>query len=96
MSNLNQKEINDVCFTSLKNLAGLSPSPFKAQYHPGLGISIAKCDQNFENLSLTEVSNEFGDWRDTLAKDEQDEIAAFFYLVFMVNFEYLKIFIKVN
>ena len=54
-------------------------------------FTIAKFDQNFSNLSLTEVSNEFGDWRDTLS---EDEVAAFFYLVFMVNFEYLKIFIK--
>jgi hypothetical protein len=58
--------------------------------------SITKFDQNFDGLSLTEVSNEFGDWWDTLSEHEQDEVAAFFYLVFMVIFRYLKTFIKVN
>jgi len=36
----------------------------------------------------------FGDCWDTLSEHDQDEVAAFFYLVFMVIFEYLKVFIK--
>ena len=33
-----QKEVNHERLTSFKNLAGISPSPFEAQYCPGLPV----------------------------------------------------------